>query len=132
VLATVFYRATLYLIAFDDRVRAAVASEGGIGLQSTNWHDPWYLGSAIAKEDFALNHHQLLSQIAPRPFLIVAGEDGPAAADGRRSWPLVAAAQPAYHFYNQSVRMGIYNHGQGHTLNDEIYARMEEWLKVYI
>ena len=41
---------TLYLSAFDPRVKAAVASEGGIGLTFTNWSDPWYLGSAQHKE----------------------------------------------------------------------------------
>lgn len=123
---------TLYLAAFDDRVTAAVASEGGVGLRSTNWSAPWYLGPAIEKEGFALNHHQLLAMIAPQPFLIVAGESGPGAADGRRSWPLVAAAQPAYRFYDQPVRLGIYNHGLGHTLNPAITARMIAWLQVYV
>lgn len=122
----------LYLAAFDERVNAAVASEGGIGLRSTNWNAPWYLGSAIENTDFSLNHHQLLALIAPRPFLVIAGESGPAAADGKRSWPLVAAAQPAYRFYEQPVRMGIYNHGQGHTLNPEIHKRMVEWLQAYV
>ena len=123
---------TLYLSAFDDRVTAAVASEGGVGLRSTNWNAPWYLGPAIEKKGFALNHHQLLAMIAPRPFLIVAGESGPGAADGRRSGPLVAAAQPAYRFYDRPVRLGIDNHGQGHTLNPEINLRIEEWLRVYV
>ena len=122
----------LYLAAFDDRVTAAVASEGGIGLRSTNWNAPWYLGAAIEQEDFALNHHQLLAMIAPRPFLIVAGESGPGAADGNRSWPPVAAAQPAYRFYDQPVRLGVYNHGLGHVLNPEIYARIEDWLRTYV
>ncbi|MEX2168283.1 MAG: dienelactone hydrolase family protein [Pirellulales bacterium] len=122
----------LYLSAFDDRVTAAVASEGGIGLRSTNWNAPWYLGAAIEKEDFTLNHHQLLAMIAPRPFLIVAGETGPGAADGNRSWPLVAAAHPAYRFYDQPVRLGVYNHGLGHVLNPEIYARIEDWLRAYV
>lgn len=122
----------LYLAAFDDRIAAAVASEGGIGLRSTNWNAAWYLGTAIEKEDFTLNHHQLLAMIAPRPFLIVAGETGPGAADGNRSWPLVAAAQPTYRFYDQPVRLGVYNHGLGHVLNLEIYARIEEWLRTYV
>jgi hypothetical protein len=122
----------LYLAAFDERVTTAVASEGGIGLRSTNWNAPWYLGPAIDAPGFALNHHQLLALIAPRPFLIIAGERGPGAADGDRSWPFVAAAQPACRFYDQPVRLGIYNHGLGHTLNPEIHARLSEWLQTYV
>jgi dienelactone hydrolase len=121
-----------YLTAFDERVKSAVASEGGIGLRSTNWNAPWYLGSAIDDPSFSLNHHQLLALITPRPFLVIAGESGPGAADGKRSWPLVAAAQPASRFYDQPVRIGIYNHGLGHTLTPEIHQRMIEWLQAYV
>ena len=39
----------LYLAAFDERVRAAVSSEGGIGLTYSNWDAPWYLGEAIRR-----------------------------------------------------------------------------------
>jgi dienelactone hydrolase len=31
----------LYAVAFDDRYRAGVASEGGVGLRMSNWFDPW-------------------------------------------------------------------------------------------
>ena len=126
---------TLYLAAFDDRVRAAVASEGGIGLTFTNWHDPWYLGPAIHGTDFALNHHQVLALIAPRAFLIVAGESGPptmSVADGDRTWPFVEAALPVYRLYGGPPRIGLYNHRQGHTIPDEAYARMSEWLRIYL
>ena len=36
-------------MAFEHRYRAGVFSEGGIGLAMSNWHDPWYLTSAINK-----------------------------------------------------------------------------------
>lgn len=54
----------LYLAAFDERIKAAVASEGGTGFRSTNWDAAWYLGPAIRDENFSLNHHQLLALIA--------------------------------------------------------------------
>ena len=79
----------LYLAAFDERIKASVASEGGTGFRSTNWDAPWYLGPAIRDEHFPLNHHQLLALIAPRPFLVLGGESGGGAADGDRSWPLL-------------------------------------------
>ena len=52
---------TLYLAAFDERIAAAVASEGGVGFRFTNWNAPWYLGKGIDKDTFPLNHHQLLA-----------------------------------------------------------------------
>ena len=121
---------TLYLAAFDERVKAAVASEGGLTFPSTNWDAPWYLGEAIRDERFPLNHHQLLGLIAPRPFLILGGESGPGAADGDRSWPLIAAALPAWQLYGKPTRLGLYNHRQGHSLSPEAFDRLAEWLEV--
>ncbi|MFO0978738.1 MAG: dienelactone hydrolase family protein [Planctomycetaceae bacterium] len=122
----------LYLAAFDERIRAAVASEGGTAFRSTNWDAPWYLGEAIRDPEFPLNHHQLLALIAPRPFLIVGGESGPGAADGDRSWVLMKAALPAWNLYAQPLRLGLLNHHQGHSVPDETFARMSEWLRVYL
>ncbi len=122
----------LYLAAFDERISAAVASEGGIGFRSTNWDASWYLGEAIRDENFALNHHQLLALIAPRPFLVLGGESGPGAADGDRSWPLIEAAQPAWRLYGEPVRLGLFNHDEGHTVSARSFDRMAEWLDVYL
>lgn len=121
----------LYLAAFDERVRAAVASEGGIGLRSTNWDAPWYLGPAIRDEGFPLNHHQLLALVAPRPFLLIGGERGPGAADGDRSWVLINAALPVWRLYGEPVRLGLVNHRQGHAIPAAAFARMAEWLETY-
>jgi dienelactone hydrolase len=123
---------TLYLAAFDERIKAAVASEGGIGFRSTNWDAPWYLGPAIRDESFPLNHHQLLALIAPRPFLILGGESGGGAADGDRSWPLIEAALPAWRLYGDTTRLGLLNHRQGHTISPESFERIAEWLTVYL
>lgn len=120
----------LYLAAFDERVRASVASEGGLGFRSTNWDAPWYLGPAIRDPDFPLNHHQLLALAAPRPLLIVGGEAGPGAADGDRSWVLLEAALPVWKLYPGPVRLGLLNHHQGHSIPDAAFERMAEWLRV--
>lgn len=123
---------TLYLAAFDERIKAAVASEGGTAFNSTNWDAPWYLGKGIHDPAFPLNHHQLLALIAPRPFLILAGEKGRGAADGDRSWPYLAAAQPVCKLYGQPVRLGLFNHRKGHAIPDAAFRRMAEWLETYL
>ena len=123
---------TLYLAAFDERIKAAVASEGGIGFRSTNWDAPWYLGPAIRDEEFPLNHHQLLALIAPRPFLILGGESGPGASDGDRSWPLIEAALPVWRLYGEPTRLGLSNHHKGHSIPPAQAEYMAEWLKTYL
>jgi dienelactone hydrolase len=118
----------LYLMAFDDRLRAGVFSEGGVAFDSTNWHAPWYLGPQIQEDNFPRNHHELLALIAPRPLLILGGESGPGAADGDRSWPYIAAALPVYELFGQPAKLGLLNHRQGHSIPDDVLSRLVEWL----
>jgi pimeloyl-ACP methyl ester carboxylesterase len=121
----------LYLAAFDERIKAAVASEGGIGLSFTNWDAPWYLGNGIHDPKFARNHHELLALIAPRPFLILAGEKGPGAADGDRTWPYLVAAHEVSRLHPGPVRLGMYNHRGGHDIPPKAFSRLAEWLEMY-
>ena len=122
---------TLYLLAFDERLQAGVASEGGIALDATNWEAPWYLGPAARDPKWERNHHELLALIAPRALLIIAGEQGSGAADGRRTWPYLAAALPVYRLYGASAPLGLLNHGQGHPLPAKELAQGIAWLKCY-
>lgn len=122
----------LYLMAFDDRVKAGIASEGGVALPSTNWDAPWYLGPECRDPNFPRDHHELLALAAPRPLLILGGESGPGAADGDRSWPYVATAQRVYRLYGEPPRLGLLNHHQGHRLSPEIAEKAFEWLETYL
>jgi hypothetical protein len=105
-------------------VRAAVASEGGIGLRFSNWDAPWYLGT----NDFGHDHHELLALIAPRPFLVIGGD----AADGAKTWPFIASAMEVYALYGLPTRLGLLNHGRGHTIPPVAEARTYEWLQTYV
>ncbi len=122
----------LYLTAFDDRIKAAVASEGGTAFGSTNWDAPWYLGPQIHEKTFTRNHHELLALVAPRAILILGGETGPGAADGDRSWPLIAAALPVHRLYRETSRLGILNHHLGHTFSEDLFERSSNWLETYL
>ena len=123
----------LYLAAFDGRIAAAVASEGGVGFRFTNWEDPWYLGDGINRKDFPLNHHQLLALVAPRAFLVLAGENSsPSASDGDRTWPFFEAALPVYRLHGGPARLGLFNHRRGHSIPPVAFRRMTEWLETYL
>ena len=118
----------LYLAAFDDRVRAAVSSEGGIGLGFSNWEAPWYLGAAIQRPGFNLDHAQVLALCAPRAFLLIGGES----ADGDRSWPHVAAALPVWKLTGAAGAVGLINHRQGHAFPAAIARKAYEWLDWFL
>jgi hypothetical protein len=118
----------LYLAAFDERIKVAVCSEGGIGVRFSNWEADWYLGAAIEKEDFRRDHHELLALIAPRPFLLIGGES----ADGDRGWPFIAEALKVYELYGRPCRIGQFNHRKGHAVPPEAEQRFKEWIDAYL
>lgn len=121
-----------YLAAFDERVKAAVASDGGIPFSSTNWHAPWYLGSEVRQPGQPRNHHELVALIAPRAFLVLAAQVGPGAADGDHTWPYLAAAFPVYRLYGATAPLGLLNHREGHRLSQQSYEKLAEWLEIYL
>lgn len=114
----------LYLAAFDGRVRAAVSSEGGIGLSYSNWDAPWYLGEAIRRPGFELDHGQVLALAAPRAFLLIGGDS----ADGDISWPYVEAVLPVWKLTGAPEAVGLFNHREGHALPESARERGYGWL----
>jgi hypothetical protein len=122
----------LYLAAFDERIKVTVSSEGGIGIRFSNWNAPWYLGPAIDEPGFAHDHHELLGLIAPRPFLLIAGEVDKKGADGDRGWPFIASALPVYRLYTNKPAFGQFNHCQGHAVPPIAEERIEEWFAAYL
>ena len=118
----------LYLAAFDERIRATVSSEGGIGIRFSNWNAPWYLGPGIDEPGFTHEQHELLALCAPRPFLLIGGES----ADGDRGWPFIAAALPVYRLYDPRAIVGQWNHRQGHAVPPLAEERIEEWFATYL
>jgi dienelactone hydrolase len=114
----------LYAMAFDPRYKVGVFNEGGIGLRMSNWTDAWYLTERMKPSIPALEHHQLLALIAPRPFLIMGGDD----ADGDASWPFVHAALPVYRLLGAGERVGVYNHKGKHSFPAEARELAYRWL----
>ncbi|MBA2116060.1 alpha/beta hydrolase family protein [Bremerella alba] len=123
----------LYLAAMDDRICAAVASEGGIEIGFSNWDAVWYLGSDVKQEGFPRKHAELVSLIAGRPFLILGGETGRGCADGERSWPALHVGQEVWRaYYPEPVQLGLLNHGQGHALPWDAGEKVIDWLDAYV
>jgi len=115
-------------MAFDERYKAGVFSEGGIGLKFSNWEAAWYLGPKIREPDFTLENHQLLALIAPRSFLLLAGDS----ADSDRSWPYIEAALPVYKALGGPKNIGWFNHHSGHRYPSEARELAEEFLAAHV
>jgi dienelactone hydrolase len=118
----------LYAMAFDERYRAGVSSEGGIGLKFSNWSAPWYLGANMKQHGFNLENHELLALIAPRAFLLLAGDS----ADDDRSWAFIQAARPVYELLGAPGNIGWLNHHLGHRYPPQARAVAEEFLDQHL
>lgn len=130
----------LYLPAFDDRVRASVSMDGGIGMTYSNWEDPWYLGARVRADGFAMDHHELLSLVAPRAFLLIGSVGGVSedsgtyvdGADGERSWPYIDAALPLYRMLGAEHRLGMVAHAHGHSVPRVARETACAWLDYFL
>jgi hypothetical protein len=111
-----------YLVAFDDRIKVIVSNEGGIGINSSNWDDPWYLGNEI--HNFPHEHHELLGLCAPKPFLLIGGDS----SDGKISIPFIEAANPVYNLYGKPENLQMFNHGSGHNITPEAENLTYDWI----
>jgi dienelactone hydrolase len=114
----------LYAMAFDERYQAGVSSEGGIGLKLSNWDAPWYFGAKLKQPGLDLENHEVLALIAPRAFLLLAGDS----ADDDRSWAFLRAARPVYELLGAPGNIGWLNHHLGHRYPPEARAVAEEFL----
>lgn len=119
----------LFAAAFEERFKVAVSSEGGIGINFSNWEAAYYLGQDIRKPDFPMEHHEVLALTAPRAFLLIGGDS----ADGARSWPFIKAVLPIYKLLGASDGIGMLNHREGHAFpkmaQECSYAWFDYWLK---
>jgi formylglycine-generating enzyme required for sulfatase activity/dienelactone hydrolase len=118
----------LYAAAFDERIRVAVASEPGIGFSQSNYDDYWYFGKQILKASPGTDQHELLALIAPRPFLLIGGDQ----FDGENSWRYIDAARQVYALYGEAQRIGYLNHHQGHSPTPDAAWRAIEWIRRFL
>ena len=128
----------LYSLAFDDRMKAGVSCEGGVGLPFTNWEAPWYLGEKI-KTRPDLEHYQLLALAAPRALLVLGGGGQPPAPDVRagaadfvQDWSYLEAARPAYTLHDAADRLGFLLHNHGHSVPPEAEAALYGWFERFL
>ncbi len=115
-----------YTGCLDDRICAILASDFGICWDQTNWHNDWYWSSKvddlIAK---GMDHSELLSVAAPKPFCLLAGE-----YDNEESYEMMLKASG---YEDHPERLKFVNHATGHRppmwALDEGYDFLDKWVK---
>ncbi len=119
---------SLYAAAFEPRITVAVGSDLGIGLDFSNYEDYWYFDQTIQRRAPGTDQHELLALIAPRPWLLIAGDD----ADSDRSWYFINAARQVYELYGAGERIGLFNHRTGHTPTPRAVELSVDWLSRFL
>lgn len=115
-----------YTGCLDDRICAILASDFGIGWNQTNWADDWYFGGK-AEELMArdMNHSQLLSISASKPFCLLAGK-----YDDDESYKIMLEASG---YESEPERLKFINHATGHRpplwALEEGYDFLDRWVK---
>ncbi len=115
----------LYAGAFEPRIAVVVSSEPGISLRFSNYEAFWYLGQ---QRPVDRDQQELLALIAPRPFLLIAGES----SDGDKSWPYLEAARPVYRALGDGLHLGMVNHRAGHTPTAASVGLGLDWLERFL
>jgi hypothetical protein len=118
----------LYAAALEPRIAAAVSSEPGIGFSFSNYEDYWYLGDKLASAPAGMDQHELIGLIAPRPFLLVGGDE----YDKNESWYYINAARPVYELLGSKQNVGYFNHHTGHTPSPESVSIAFDWLDYFL
>ena len=114
-----------YAGCLDPRFTAIVASDFGIGWDSTNWGDAWYFGSRLkAMRADGLSHEQLLALAAPTSFFLIAGQYDAQATSG----PYLAAASPVHRLYGREAPLEMFDHHSGHQPSWEALKVAYLWL----
>jgi hypothetical protein len=80
-------------------ITAVVALKGGIGLPFSNYEDYWHFGEVIKRVDQGTDQHELLGLTAPRPFLLIGGDE----YDTAKSWHYINAARQVYRMYDKPL-----------------------------
>lgn len=115
-----------YTGCLDERIKAILAVDFGIGWDQTNWRDPWYWGDQVDELIAAgMDHAELLGTAAPKPLCILAGE-----FDNEDSWAMMQRA-PGYE--KGDGRLKYFRYGTEHFPTREGlelgYDFLDQWVK---
>lgn len=113
----------LYQTALDERVSAAAVSEPGLLRRSSNWDAEWYLGEHVSLALGQRDHDELLANVAPRPFLVIAGDT----YDGADTESVVNDVALQMRSQHPQWKVDFHNHHSGHIPTEGSLDLMCEW-----
>jgi len=114
-----------YTGCLDDRVKAILASDFGIGWDQTNWSDIWYWGDKVTElKSRGIDHSSLLRAADGKPFYLIAGH-----YDNDESLEIMRRSGM---YEEGDRRLGFENHATGHRPPWDALLRGYEFLDAFL
>jgi pimeloyl-ACP methyl ester carboxylesterase len=135
---------TIFLAAYDDRIKAAACNCGGSFFRHNPrveaWsRDRWYVYFKPIREPLLdgemppIDFHEIMALIAPRAFLDLSGLNDGHGPTQRQRLLMLMKVMEVYELENAAEHFGFYVHGRGHSVSHEsrqlIYGFMDSHLK---
>ena len=135
---------TIFLAAYDDRIRASACNCGGSFFRHNPrveaWsRDHWHVyfkpvrEGLLRKEMPPIDFHEIIALIAPRAFLDLSGLNDGHGPTQRQRLLMLMKVMAVYELEDSAENFGFYAHGRGHSVAHEsrqlIYGFMDSHLK---
>ncbi|NLY00050.1 MAG: hypothetical protein GXY83_28460 [Rhodopirellula sp.] len=134
---------TIFLAAYDDRVKASVSNCGGSFLRHNRsveaWaRDHWYVYLKHLRPGLLegklppIDFHEIIALIAPRAFLDLSGLNDGAPLTQRQRVLMLMKVMDVYELEKTPENFAFYVHGRGHSVAHESRALMYAWLDTHL
>lgn len=135
---------TMFLAAYDDRVKAAVCNCAAAFFRHNpdvlEWsRDRWYVYFKHLRPDLlrgelpAIDFHEIMALVAPRAFLDVSGLNDGRRGTQRQRVLMLMKVMEAYQWEDAEAKFGFFVHGRGHSVAHEsrelIYGFLDSELR---
>jgi dienelactone hydrolase len=131
-----------FLAAFDERVRACVASCGFVPLSADEnprrWcRDDWSvhlprLRPYIDRGQVPFDFHHVFALVAPRALLLITGFGDHIFPRTERCEDSFEKAMPVYELLGAGERLAHFVHDKGHSMPPEAQAQADAWLSRWL
>ncbi|PHS00752.1 MAG: hypothetical protein COA78_23650 [Blastopirellula sp.] len=134
---------TLFLAAYDERVKAAACNCGASffrhNSQADAWaRDHWYVYFKHIRPDMVkgklppIDFHEIMALIAPRAFLDLSGLNDGAPLTQRQRLLMLSGVMGIYELEKAPQNFAFYVHGRGHSVAHESRQLMYGWMDTHL
>jgi dienelactone hydrolase len=134
---------TIFLAAYDQRIKAAACNCGGSFFRHNPrveaWaRDHWYIYFKHIRQDVLagrlppIDFHEIIALIAPRAFLDLSALNDGIAGTQRQRILMLMQVMDVYELAEAPQNFGFYVHGRGHSVGHESRQLIYGWMDTHL